>query len=496
MRKKQKSGGFTQQVKLIGGGDYHKIWDKHLDLSSKQPSDLIKKLSSDPSVYELGLTESSDHGTVVDLDKIKQVLVDCDPTKKKIYFDWILTMYRAEWTSTGGCNHLLIDIVKNMKQVLEKVERYNKAGHGRINVYDFGGLFGCRGKQGLLAYIKTLPEKDLISKKTIREQIKRQGGELVYEDDDILVVRLLTQEASFYYGAHTKWCTASKFDPMFDSYKEDTPLYVIIPKKPIRFGEKYQFHAGRGSFYHEKNNPIDHSDFVRHRKSLVKFFELIKDQFVLYIVRSGLSNQDLLFLFDICSEINCNFSKLRDINTTLFSRFSDSYEVTKFLLSRGLRPTGQYGMSSLCYVTDPRIMELFLQSGENPDVRCHSGRSLLEMATNVQMFMVLVKYGCNTKKIRLTMLSLSKEIIKRLLETEVPLDVNLQDNDGRTLLFETDDINLIEGLKRRGIDPTIVDTVGRTPLFYTTDPAIIELLIEMGVDPEQTDVTGHTFMDK
>lgn len=63
-------------------------------------------------------------------------------------------------------------------------------------------------------------------------EIKKTQVTRIYEDEDILVLRPLTYEASCIYGASTKWCTASKKSmDHFLNYSSTGGLYYIIFKK-------------------------------------------------------------------------------------------------------------------------------------------------------------------------------------------------------------------------------------------------------------------------
>ena len=63
-------------------------------------------------------------------------------------------------------------------------------------------------------------------------EIKKTQVTRIYEDEDILVLRPLTYEASCIYGASTKWCTASKQSmDHFLNYSSTGGLYYIIFKK-------------------------------------------------------------------------------------------------------------------------------------------------------------------------------------------------------------------------------------------------------------------------
>ena len=66
----------------------------------------------------------------------------------------------------------------------------------------------------------------------IRREVQTiEGADLVYEDDKFTVVAPLTTKASCYYGAGTKWCTASSADNThFNNYMTDGKLFYFIDK--------------------------------------------------------------------------------------------------------------------------------------------------------------------------------------------------------------------------------------------------------------------------
>jgi len=67
----------------------------------------------------------------------------------------------------------------------------------------------------------------------VRRTVKSvDGANIVYEDDRFTVVTPQTHKASCYYGAGTKWCTASmNGSSHFDRYNQDGKLFYIIDKK-------------------------------------------------------------------------------------------------------------------------------------------------------------------------------------------------------------------------------------------------------------------------
>jgi hypothetical protein len=100
------------------------------------------------------------------------------------------------------------------------------------------------------------------------KQIKKDGADLKYEDENISIHHIKTHDAACHYGANTKWCTASKDDPsMFQHYNEQGPIHVLIHKPS---GEKMQFHHNSNSFMNSRDEPITPEEFEMIKPSFHK----------------------------------------------------------------------------------------------------------------------------------------------------------------------------------------------------------------------------------
>ena len=112
-----------------------------------------------------------------------------------------------------------------------------------------GGLLDEKIKDTLKKFVSIGPNlqiKDINQYKTFAElysaieqyetRIRRtvksiEGADIVYENDQFTVVAPLTTAASCYYGAGTKWCTASSADNThFNNYMKDGKLFYILDK--------------------------------------------------------------------------------------------------------------------------------------------------------------------------------------------------------------------------------------------------------------------------
>ena len=101
--------------------------------------------------------------------------------------------------------------------------------------------------ESFIKYQQALEEKDINKYQSLEDIIKAidahenkvrrevkevEGADVVYEDDRFTVVTPKTHKASCYYGAGTKWCTASmNGDSHFNNYNVDGKLFYFIDKK-------------------------------------------------------------------------------------------------------------------------------------------------------------------------------------------------------------------------------------------------------------------------
>ena len=129
------------------------------------------------------------------------------------YLEWITGRLEIE-SVVGGIEH-------NLKEILLAVSKFDNESH-RLEIKDLNQynslnhLFDVLKKIGL----------------TARRTVDITGDvEKIYEDNRFVVVSPKTHTASCYYGAGTKWCTATKdATSHFSTYKSSGELYYIIDK--------------------------------------------------------------------------------------------------------------------------------------------------------------------------------------------------------------------------------------------------------------------------
>lgn len=89
--------------------------------------------------------------------------------------------------------------------------------------------------------IETVLQKAMILRKKELEAQKENMIEKIHEDEDWLLLMPLSYESSLKYGAHTKWCTASKDTKQHyqDYTNKGVLVYCINKKTDVKYGFFY-----------------------------------------------------------------------------------------------------------------------------------------------------------------------------------------------------------------------------------------------------------------
>ena len=150
---------------------------------------------------------------------------------EKFIMTWVIDQFRAE----------NIEILKEFSEVLDK---------GLVDQNDISKYENFEDITNQLSVART---KDLLKK-------SRKEISVVYEDDEIMMLKPLSFEASLKYGAGTKWCTAMKNEPeYFYRYSKNGILIYLINKETGRkFGcHSERFDNNRVQIFNEIDQVID-----------------------------------------------------------------------------------------------------------------------------------------------------------------------------------------------------------------------------------------------
>lgn len=150
---------------------------------------------------------------------------------EKFIMTWVIDQFRAE----------NIEILKEFSEVLDK---------GLVDQNDISKYENFEDITNQLSVART---KDLLKK-------SRKEISVVYEDDELMMLKPLSFEASLKYGAGTKWCTAMKNEPeYFYRYSKNGILIYLINKETGRkFGcYRERFENDRVQIFNETDQAID-----------------------------------------------------------------------------------------------------------------------------------------------------------------------------------------------------------------------------------------------
>jgi len=145
-------------------------------------------------------------------DEIVPGSASINPNHK--YLDWI----SKNWSPTDVEGN---EVTHNLKEILLAVSKFDTQNQ-RLKIKDLNQY------KNLDQLFDTLQKLGQTARRTVEisDEVDR-----IYEDNRFVVVVPKTHKSSCYYGAGTKWCTASKdTDSHFSNYKSSGELYYIIDK--------------------------------------------------------------------------------------------------------------------------------------------------------------------------------------------------------------------------------------------------------------------------
>jgi hypothetical protein len=167
----------------------------------KRMVDFEKEITQEEGIYGLRY------------EYVNSKMSDVSGTEKFI-MTWVIDQFRAE----------NIEILREFNEVLDK---------GLVDQNDISKYENFEEITNQLSVART---KDLLKK-------SRKEISVVYEDDEIMMLKPLSFEASLKYGAGTKWCTAMKNEPeYFYRYSKNGILIYLINKET---GRKFGCHSER-----------------------------------------------------------------------------------------------------------------------------------------------------------------------------------------------------------------------------------------------------------
>lgn len=239
-------------------------------------SQLKLLIESSDSLYEKFADMLRSHGwtDLVISDSVKNTKKDISDKlgdKKSKYESWVVK-HLIDYVDERGDGEIIFDLLDLVKEFDQKQERLTLDNITK----SLAGEEGIKGppkdwfkyvdkivsapkdinsySPSLLSDIlENLPESKRQGIKIKNQKISKEV-EKIYEDENILVVRPLSKEASCKYGANTKWCTAGRLDNRFQQYFDDGLLIYYIVKPNVKLpNERFKKMASSQSIDHQYN---------------------------------------------------------------------------------------------------------------------------------------------------------------------------------------------------------------------------------------------------
>ena len=247
-------------------------------------------------------------GEVPSLDLIFDFFIFCDPSHNKEYVNWFLNLYRNIMKNVSDnikykdpqivepfLDHITFfeDIFSKVTESLEVFSLLKKTNVLNVENRDINKF---KKLNDFINFVKpymvnndvndneihTLSFKELKYIQNFTEKNNQPGqAELVYENNEWVIVVTHDRDANVEFGRHTTWCTAGTRygTSMFDSYNNKGKLFVLI-KKGFGSGKlieknpntRLQFHFEDNMYMDAKDKPIDINDFFYTNKDIKNYF--------------------------------------------------------------------------------------------------------------------------------------------------------------------------------------------------------------------------------
>ncbi len=169
--------------------------------------------------------------------------------------------------------------------------------------------------------------------KSIKE-IKIEGADKIYEDNQAVVIRVLNKAAACFYGANTKWCITIKNEDYLDHYHMiDSIIYVILRKDLNQDNDKYKIGISVSrqnqniEYFNAKNKIIDESSATN---SIVNW-NSIKQLILTHTSKvKNISKEDIINTIKNSKSISLN------IQRELVEKYYDDYDIMSLLIDKAI----------------------------------------------------------------------------------------------------------------------------------------------------------------
>ena len=224
------------------------------------------------------VTNKKGKSKVVLTDEIFTDIVDSDPTRKKEFVQWMVTVFMRH-LKDGDIDQAVRFITEDLPEANEYLEVFDKVRKKKVfktgapnrpnapeNVSDITQYNDLAHLYSIVSPFIGSDEEDGGLWGKLKKFIDLGHAKLAYRDNDVLVYTPQTIESSCEpLGNLASWCTRREGNSYFDSYRRNNPkpdgslsdYYVVMPKKLFDGDDEemypLQFHFESGQL-HDKNN--------------------------------------------------------------------------------------------------------------------------------------------------------------------------------------------------------------------------------------------------
>lgn len=198
--------------------------------------------------------------------KLLKTFEDIDPTNNKEYVQWLVRTYINDQTSIEDIGSTVAEYLAKFNAL--KIKRHIKPPKNDVGQYKTFSSFLDEVDQ----YQDPLEdEKD--------KKAERGKYEVMYDADNLLVLKPKDKTAACFFGRGTRWCTAAtRGSNYFTHYNRQGPMYIIIPRKPEHPGEKYQFHFDSSQFAEESDRMLNNGEKLQLVTKYPQLADIFKQQ--------------------------------------------------------------------------------------------------------------------------------------------------------------------------------------------------------------------------
>jgi len=397
-------------------------------------------------------------------------IVRIDPTPTKTYAKWLLARYIA----LGGDPELQrrffedADHTRAALAIFDKIKKKKPEGIN-IDIMTYKSIQDLEDVTDQFAG----REDELKTVTQTKRETKLTGAKKLFEDENWLILIPLTQDASIFYGAGSRWCTAGVNNNRFEYYTKSGPLIIIIDKQKEREGirdatSKYQFHLSSDQFMDAQNRGIGKSGVLELMQRMPpEAQKVLEDQ--------GIN----VNTFELMSYFEYNYRQYKPIPA----------ERVKQLIAQGANP----------HIGHEAVLKWAIQNNENilvdylikdpetdrevlADVVTEAAKvGNLDFVKKIVAVIGPAALNANGGKTLIAACGTNLELVQYLVENGA--DVNVARGEPLATACANGKISIARYLLEHGADPNANNSVAYWRAYKNRRPKTLELLLSYGARP-------------